>query len=693
MWKRSPRSPLHELARLHGVQTEYVDVFHRRQVASTETLLALLNAYGTPVASLRDVPDALTDAKRRRWQRMCEPVIVAWNGMACTVRIQLPASHDAGLLEYSLRCEDGTVRRSTRRWHRLPTVRAATIDGTRYVARHLRLPGRLPAGYHQLHIEVGESRADALVIAAPRRTFQAVVPRGNQAWGVFAPVYALHSSQSWGGGDFGDLKSLMRIVRQRGGSLIGTLPLLAAFLDEPCDPSPYTPASRLFWNEFFLDLTQIPELRSCHEARVQLGSQRVRTEREALRLEPWVDYRRQMALKRRVLEPLATHFFAKGALARREAFQQFVQATPQVDDYAGFRATGERQHDPWPRWPQPLRGGVLRAGDYDEAARRYHLYVQWLMQEQLHGMAGTAMRQQQQLYLDVPLGVHPWSYDVWRERDVFALDASGGAPPDAVFTTGQHWGFPPLHPERIRQQGYRYYAAAIRRHLQYAGLLRIDHVMSVHRLYWVPRDLDAAHGAYVRYRADEFYAILSLESHRAKAVVVGENLGTVPSEVNAAMSRHGLRKMFVVQYELDTDGGRGLRRVPRDTVASLNTHDMPTFAAFWAGRVRSASGASLIRLLTRRGWLNGDRPSAASVQRACLAFLGASRSRVVLVNLEDLWLETQPQNVPGTGHEQPNWRRKFRLSLEEIERLPEVHAVLREVHQQRKGRGRWGRRS
>jgi len=692
MWNRAQLSPLHELASLCGVQTEYVDVFRRKQVASAETLLTVLRAYGAAVTTLRSVPEALADARRQQWQRVCEPVLVAWNGVLGAIALQLPARDCSGFMRYRVRLESGAVRRRTCRIERLPTVRTATIDGTRFVAKRLRVPGTLPIGYHQLSLELRGGRVDSLVMAAPQRTFHPVEKRQRRSWGVFAPVYALHASQSWGGGDFADLKALMRIVRGHGGEVIGTLPLLASFLDEPCDPSPYTPASRLFWNEFFLDLAQIPEFRSCPEARLQMDLRGVRAERDALRGEPWVDYRRQMALKRRVLEPLAKHLFAKGSTARQESFRRFVRTNPWAEDYARFRATGEQQHRPWPRWPQPLRAGMLNVGDYDEAARQYHLYVQWLTHEQVRGIARTATRQQMKLYLDLPLGVHPWSYDVWREREVFALDASGGAPPDAVFTKGQHWGFPPLHPERLRQQGYRYYRAVVRHHLQHAGFLRIDHVMSFHRLYWAPRGLDAAHGAYVRYRADEFYAMLSVESHRAKAVIVGENLGTVPPEVNAAMTKHRLQKMFVVQYELDTHGGRGLQRVPRDVMASLNTHDMPPFATFWDERVRRPSGAVLIRRLIRGGWLDGGAVDSDAVRRACLAFLGASRGRTVLINLEDLWLEQRPQNIPGTGHEQPNWRRKFRFSLEEIEQLPEVRAVLQEIDQQRKGRTPWHRK-
>jgi 4-alpha-glucanotransferase len=227
--------------------------------------------------------------------------------------------------------------------------------------------------------------------------------------------------------------------------VIATLPLLTAFLDEPFDPSPYAPASRLFWNEFYLDVTRAPELPHCPAAQELLASPEVRQEITALCAAPLVDYRRQMTLKRRVLTELARTFFAHRS-RRLDAFQEFVGSQPAVEDYARFRALGERLGTPWPQWPRPLREGVLKDGDGDKETACYHLYVQWLVQEQLQAVAAKAKQQGAGLYLDLPLGVHAYSYDVWRERTAFAVEASGGAPPDAVFTKGQDLGLPAAPP-------------------------------------------------------------------------------------------------------------------------------------------------------------------------------------------------------------------------------------------------------
>ncbi|MFP5286964.1 MAG: 4-alpha-glucanotransferase, partial [Thermoanaerobaculia bacterium] len=325
--------------------------------------------------------------------------------------------------------------------------------------------------------------------------------------------------------------------------------------------------------------------------------------------------------------------------------------------------------------------------------------------EQVRAMAEQARRRGPGLYLDLPLGVHGSSYDVWRYRELFAEGISAGAPPDALFTGGQDWGFPPLLPERLREHGYDYLIESLRHHLRYSGLLRIDHVMQLYRLFWIPRGMDASAGVYVRYPVDELFAVLSVESHRHQAIVVGENLGTVPPEIGEAMDRHDVLGMYVVQYELQP-GSEGLRTPPARSAASLNTHDMPTFRAFWEARdvavlqqlgffsEDQAREERERRAELRRQMLEelptgerNDERAHAGVLRRLLEILAASPARMVLVNLEDLWGEAEPQNVPGTHTERPNWRRKARYSFEEFSTKPEVVDALQRVDAVRKEGG------
>lgn len=704
MWSVSAR-PLEQLTRLYGVQTAYRDMHGRIRAASPDVLLAALRALGCAVKRSADVPDALTERRRVLARRGCEPVVVAWDGRPAALMLHVPREAAEQTAECTLEREDGTRRVWTVSLNNVRAAGRATVDGTRYVSKRLTVPEALPWGYHRLRVELQAAVCETLLLAAPRRAYPAstqAIPRG---WGVFLPLYALSTQRNWGSGNLSDLRALVDWVGSLGGQVVGTLPLLASFLDEFFEPSPYAPVSRRFWNEWYVDVSAVPELSHCPEAQTLMASPTWSAELDALRAEPLVDYRRGMACRRRVLEQLAEVVEGGRVPQRREALTQFLQDNPEVEGYARFRAACERHQRPWRQWPAAAREGALVAGpDYDERTVRYHRYVQWVIQEQLQHVADAARACRVRLYLDFPLGVNPDGYDAWRERDIFTAEARTGAPPDPVFVCGQDWGFPPLHPDAVRAQGYRYVIACLRQHLRYAGMLRLDHVMGLHRLFWIPHGCDASRGVYVRYRAEEFYAILSVESHRARAVIVGENLGIVPPEVNRAMAKHHLHHMFVVQYELPTRPRRALRRVAPDAVASLNTHDVSPFNACWNGqdigeRVRlgllspaEAQAAHrqreylrrvLVRTLCHRGQLNGASMQAGAVLRACLALLGTSAAHMVLVNLEDLWGETQPQNIPGTRDEYPNWRHKARHPLEEFSTSPEVLDVLQQMSQWR----------
>ena len=739
-------SPLHQLASLYGVQTAYHDVAGRLREASTEALIAVLRALGAPVVTLPDVPAAIRERRQALWQQWLDPVVVAWDAAPPTLQVRLPSRMANLHLVGRLILESGEPQNWEWDGADLPVLEAEDIEGTSYVVRSLSLPPGLPCGYHRFVLEGSGQSAEALIIVAPTRaysppeessiipghphpsplpsreraksslpTWEAVRGRGiespntlspkgsdDRTWGVFLPLYALHRQHGWQSGNFSDLEALASWIGGKGGGVVATLPLLASFPDQA---SPYVPVSRLLWNELYVDLAAVPELAKCATAQALMASASFQEEMKVLRAMPLVDYRRQMALKRQVMEELYRCCF-DDASERFNALNHFVETHPVVEDYAQFRAAGERQRLPWCSWPKSLQDGVLTEGDYDEGTKRYHLYVQWLAHQQVQALSEKARQQGVRLYLDLPLGVHPDGYDVWRQRSIFAADVSGGAPPDSFFTKGQDWGFPPLHPERLRQQGYSYYIACLQHHLRHAGILRVDHVMGLHRLFWVPRGMEATEGVYVRYREEEFYAILSLESHRHNCWIVGENLGTVPPYVNQALRQHNIRQMHVVQYALTADPYSPLGDITADCVSSLNTHDMPTFAGFWQGldiNDRVAMGLldkdgaqqeterherlkeTLIAFLQQKGLIAGSSAGLVDILQAILKLLSASPAQAVLVNLEDLWLESQPQNVPGTQEEFPNWRHRARYTFEEFCLLPQVADLLDELGRIRSG--------
>ena len=686
---------LRQLARLYDVQESYTNVHGRRVRAGVDSTIAVLKAMDAPLTTLADATAALRARTEELARRPIEPVVVAWNGRLRDVMVRLPASQADGDLRYAITGEgadpDGWVAAT-------PAVEGHPEAG--HVSARLPLRRRLTPGRHELWLDAGDEPVKALVLSAPRTCPQ---PSGRW-WGVFAPLYSLRSEHDWGVGTFSELAGFRRWIDGLGGSVTATLPLFAQFLDEPMlEPSPYSPASRLFWNETYIDVTRVPGLERCDEARDVVEDPTFREEIARLHKADLADHPAVSAAKRRVLDPLAQDTFRGTPPAGLTEFA----ATPRAADYARFRAEAERRGAWWGAWPDAERNGSLPGGALDDERARYHLFVQWVAAQQLAEAADGAGAAGGGLMLDIPIGVNGAGYDVWRERSSFAHGVAAGAPPDAFWSQGQDWGAPPPDPHGAREAGYRYHDEVLRTVFRYAAVARIDHVIGLHRLYWVPRGASAKDGVYVRYHADEWYALLSIAANEAQAVVVGEDLGTVPRAVRPAMRSHGLLRTYVAQREAGTGG---LPEPPEESVAALNTHDMPTWAGFWRGSdvpLREELGlidhAEAERILAaRRGVrealplslpgsglradLDGDDP-AASLQ-ASLERLASSRAAIVTASLGDLLLEPDPQNVPGTGPERLNWRRRYPWTLDELQGRPEVASILARIDRiRRDGQG------
>ncbi|HXV64162.1 MAG TPA: 4-alpha-glucanotransferase [Vicinamibacteria bacterium] len=695
------REALDRLAALYDIETSYEDVRRERKSASETAILKMLEHLGAPVRSKADVADALAMRELDIWSGHTDPVqVVAENAQpALKLRVEEGDSRERFAARIELDndgvfCTEGVLSD-------LPPIASHDGLGKRFTQRELRFDDPLPRGYHRATVEIGGRSSETLLLCPPSKAW---APTTHAAWGVFAPVYALHSERSLGAGDFRDLEMLVDWVGASGASLIGTLPLLPTFLEQPFEPSPYAPVSRLFWSEFYLDIERLPDLAVCEPARKLLHSSTFSRAAKELRSGRLVDYRRQMALKRRVLEELVKSFFTETRPDRQE-FEAFIKSVPRLRDYAEFRAVGELRGQPWTAWPERLREGTLERTDYQESDVRYHLYVQWRSSQQMSRLGDKARTLGLGLYLDLPLGVHDQGYDVWRERRAFLRGCALGAPPDAVFTHGQDWGITPLHPVGLRHDGYRYFVDCLRHHMSCSGVLRVDHVMGLHRVYCIPAGMPPSDGVFLRYRPEEIYAIVALESVRNQTAVVGEDLGTVPNEVRDCMERAGLYRMHVLQYELESEPKDPFVDVPDEVVASINTHDMPPFAAWWKGseledRVarrlaapsererllaeRQAARAVLIERLVASGRLAPDRSDTFDILAALLEAYASSPAAILLVTLEDLWLEEESQNVPGTAQERPNWRRKMRYPIEALPTLPDVGALLHRIDRERR---------
>ena len=625
--------PLRELARLLSIQTTYDDAAGKKRNASRDKLVAAIEMRLPEGVGM---VEALGERRRILREQLVEPVTVVWGRRIPRISLRLTHAEVEADLEWGTGEQSGRIALRD-----LPVV----WSDDESVGKTISLPQRLPHGYHVVQLKVGTRIAETFVIAAPMR---APAPDDARDWGLFLPLYAARTHRSWGAGDLTDLRAWREWTHELGGGIVATLPLLAQFDDEP---SPYSPVSRLFWNEMYLDPARLPEFRDSDIDPAQLV---------ALEQSHAVDYENLHRVKRGVLERMAKRF------VRDQEFHAWARQG--AHGYAHFRAAKEERE-----------------------SADYHLYVQYRMAQQMRELG-------EGLYLDFPVGVHADGFDTWKYAKQFAKGVSVGAPPDSFFTKGQNWGFPPLDPDRIRDHRHDYFRAAIRHHVAHASVLRLDHVMGLHRLYWIPEGAEATDGVYVRYPAEELYAIATLEASLHDCVIVGEDLGTVPPYVPRAMKTHGLRRMHVVQYESD------LGAPDAQSVASVNTHDMPSFAGWWSGKdiedrieqklldhasaagewkKRDAIRHSRMSFLAERGLLLSESGDTKAVLEAILRFLAGTEAEIVLVNVEDLWLEPEPQNVPGVP--QRSWRRKFRYALDDIRANRDVVRILQAVNEARRG--------
>ncbi|HEY6224649.1 MAG TPA: 4-alpha-glucanotransferase [Gemmatimonadales bacterium] len=529
------------------------------------------------------------------------------------------------------------------------------------------LDGRpLPMGYHRLSI----GNETSTVLSAPVEAWRR--PGSHRSWGVGTQLAALRSRRSRSVGDLRDLESLCRWLRERGGDLVTALPLLPTFNSNHPEPSPYSPVSRLFWSELMLDLegahqpvgdvTTLDVMRADAEVRA------------ALKDAPIPDTARQ-----------------DGELVR----------------YAHFRGAQKRLGRNWRDWPAEARAGKLGLEHLDADEERFHLVAQTLVRKQLHQLRERLDPTGMRLGLDLAVGVHPDGYDPWSRQTLFCDGMSVGAPPDTGFPSGQDWGFAPVLPAASRLEGHHYLAASIGHQASLAGVLRVDHVMAWTRLYVIPHGMPLSEGTYVSYPAEELFAILTLESHRHHCEIVGENLGTVPPEIDEALPRHKIWGMYLAEFQ-DWKGKEtkeGETPAPpappteRD-MALIGTHDTPTFAGWLKGvdigervqyrllaeeavPVEYQARALQAEWIARR--LNRPAGDTGALLDELLRWLGASPSPLVVPWLEDLWLEERAVNLPGTPSSQrPNWQRPMRLALDEIFATPEIEARIRTLERARR---------
>jgi len=704
----NPKIPaaLRSLAADSGIVLEYLDATGVRRCADPEVLLAVLNALGAPIGRPGDAARLLRSRRSTRVERIVEPVTVLDNASLGKILVSLREPDTD--LECGIESEEGERVEWRIRRDDLESLSCERVDGRGVYRGAVPLPALLQCGYHTFTVRVRGRVGTATLIVAPVAGARGRFGEDWRAFGIFVPLFSLHSARSWGSGDLSDLDELARFSAKEQASVVATLPLLAGFGPEQFEASPYLPVSRRFWHERWIDVERVPEFAWSPEARV-LGSGRQATARRAAWAEgAIVDGAAVTAAKRSALSAMATAVERSGT-GRETALRNFMFERPDLVEYARFRAAVDRFGINWHKWPGPLGGGLLGWSDVDPVSESYHIYAQWIAHEQMAELSERLSQRGQVLALDLPVGIHPCGYDVWRRRDHYATGMTVGAPPDGFFAQGQSWGFPPPRPEAIRADGHEEFRSALAHHLRVAGMLRIDHIMGLQRLFWIPGGGEPRDGVYVKMPFGELLAVVAIEAQRHHADIIGEDLGTVDDEVREGMQATGIRRSYVAQFAIRAADEPVLEPPPAGSVASFSTHDLPTFAGWWSGRdiderlecdqleASSADEARAERahLRERLSTLGQDEPPAnerdelegsrtpGSVLAAIHAELARSDAGLVLVQLDDLLGQTESVNLPGTSTERPNWTRLTNATLEQIIDDPGVHDALAPLQEHR----------
>jgi 4-alpha-glucanotransferase len=749
----SERPALARLSSEAGIIDRYLEQTGTRWVETTDqTRAVLLGAMGYDASTESGAAAALESIEAERRSRPLEPV-----------RVVTQTSDDARLLAVSVERDDSNLRwegeleLESGEIHRMEGARSA--KGGRRL--EIELPLIPPLGYHQLRITVEQGGAtqtsDQTVIVVPAECTR---PRDllgrDRGFGIVANLYTLASERNWGIGDMTDLGELARWSASLGASFVGINPL-HSLLNRGGDVSPYSPVTRLFRNPIYIDVERAVVRVAPDSADRLLAGAAAGVAR--LRESASVDYEGVMQLKWPILRRLHSAFLDTATHAQLEEYRGWCAARePELTDYAtymvialGEGGAGAAHGNDWRRWPRELRD-VAGAG-VAELRRRHpmqvdlHRWAQFELDQQMQEVASSSRSAGLRigLYQDLAIGTSITGSDVWSNPGLFVHGVSVGAPPDPYSDTGQNWGLPPIDPRALRAGRYRYWIKLLQSAFGHAGALRIDHVMGLFRLFWIPAGETGDKGAYVRYPSEDLLGILALESVRNRAIVVGEDLGTVPEDVPKTLRRWGVLSSRVLLFEREGDGEfRGAEAYAERSLATANTHDMPPLEAFWEGldlpdrakhgfippdsleaarATRSRDREQLTELLVESKVLRrdvGSGPGASSAADASTAsggsarveshrgsdadaeetrreldgltvraavhdFLALTPASLMGISLDDVAGETEPVNIPGTSPDQrPNWTRRMSRTLAEIRASEETaRAIGRRVREER----------
>ncbi|MFI8524743.1 4-alpha-glucanotransferase [Promicromonospora sukumoe] len=695
---------LAELATAHGVQCEYTDYDGRLQEVSPSTLVAVLEALGVQASTPGAVTASVERAKDDEWRAMLPSAVVTREGTEVQVAVHVADGADVTAWVELEQTEAPAVPASATPWRvaapgaTTATGSFATVRGTRVQLRQadvvteprtvdsrkvgratFTLPDTLPLGWHTLHAEsAGQSARTTLVVTPARLELREEIAR-KQAWGFMVQLYSVRSRDSWGMGDLADLGDLAWQTAHNGGAdFVAINPLHATEPVLPLTPSPYLPTSRRFMSPLYVRVEDIRETAYLSAADRSLVEWAAEPVRELSEDSGPIDRDAIWEAKKAALEVVWT---APRSAARQTAFDEFVLAQGRgLVDFATWCAI--KEHLDGRDWPaelsDPGSSGVQTLRNALADRVQFYCWLQWVLDEQLRAAhrAGLDAGMRLGVFKDLAVGSNPEGADAWSDAAVLARGVSVGAPPDMYNQQGQNWGLPPWHPRALAKAGYAPYRDLLRSVLRHCGGVRIDHILGLFRLWWIPGGARASAGAYVTYDHEALIGILCLEAHRAGVAVVGEDLGTFEPWIREYLAERGVLGTSVLLFERDETGAPIEPEAYRSAaLATVTTHDLPPTAGYLAGEhvdLRERLGLltedatvlrararqereSLVEVLSRRGLTTFD-PSERELVEGLHRYLKDTPAALVGVSLADAVGERRAQNQPGTDSEYPNWR-------------------------------------
>ena len=716
---------LERLAKLYGIEPGYHDIWGQWRATSDEAARKILAAMGVDVRDPSAVERLLAAEERAEWARAVPPVTVLRSPeLGSGVRIHLLEPSLGRPLAWRLTGEGGEIREEGFNPVKLALLEERSGDGWQSRALALPLPPDLAEGYHRLTILEGDTLLGSGVVAVvPAKCYQpAALAAGSRLWGPAVQLYGVRSRRNAGIGNFGDLRACAEIWGGRGAALVGTNPLHALSLRDPGYGSPYSPSSRLFLNCLYIDVEAVADFSEL-AARDRAFLDAWRKASEELRALDEVDYHRVSRVLREVFVALYANFrehHLQQSTPRARAFARFRESRgPALARHALHEALCLHFDRPWPQWPaefrEPEGAGARRFREQNPDKVVLHEYLQWQADLQLANAqsrsqaAGMAVG----LYADLAVSVAGDGAEAWANQRLYALGVNVGAPPDDFNRDGQDWGLPPLAPRRLRAAAYAPFIATLRANMARAGGLRIDHVMGIERQWWVPHGMKATEGAYVRFPLEDLVGLIALESHRARCIVVGEDLGTVSDALRARLAEAGIYSYRLCMFEREGRAFRAPSRYSPRALVAWSTHDLPTLRGWWLGRdlqvraklshldtsafqaaqrERRDARAALVEALAEQGLapanVDIDAPADDALVEAVHAFLARSPSPLLLVQMEDVLGMEEQANLPGTVDTHPNWRRKLPVPVESWGREERLRRLARRLGEARGRRER-----